>query len=76
VYKYDDKIMCGYHYTEVAVCINVVWVMLCGYTDSRAQRRKIITIWLKAYNYKILWKSSHGEEEICDTSNNKYKLKA
>ena len=59
----------GCDYTVVAVCVSVVWMMLCKYTDGSIQRRDIVIICYKTFSHKIWWKSSHRRKVICDTNN-------
>jgi hypothetical protein len=46
----------GYDYTVSAVCISMVWMMLCKYSSGSAQRRDIAIKCNKTFSHKIWWK--------------------
>jgi hypothetical protein len=48
---YDENNMiiklCGYDYTVAAICVNMVWMMLCQYTGGSVHRKVIVIICYK-----------------------------
>ena len=61
--------LCGCDYTIAAVCVSMIWMVLCSHTSGSVQRRDIVIICYKIFSHKIWLKSSHRREDIDDTNN-------
>ena len=42
----------GCDYTVAAVCVSMIWMILCKYTGGSVQRRDIVIIGYKTFSHK------------------------
>ena len=61
--------LCGCDYTVAAVCVSMIWMILCRRAGDSVQRRDIVIICYKTFSHKIWRESSHRRKDIGDTNN-------